>query len=55
MGKVELETVLHLSTNMVVSTINFPLKSSFPVYTYVLVEKNLMLLDIMFGIGLPLR
>ena len=36
----ELEIVLHLSVNMVVSTINLPLKKNFPVYTYALVEKT---------------
>lgn len=38
---VELEIVLHLSVNMVVSTINLPMKNNFPVYMYALVEKKI--------------
>lgn len=38
--KVEPGMVLHLGVNMVVSTINLPLKKIFPVYTYALVEKK---------------
>lgn len=41
----ELGMVLHLNVNMVVSTINFPLKKIFfPVYTYALVGKKFLML-----------
>ena len=38
--RMELGMVLHLGVNMVVSTINLPLKKIFPVYTYALVGEK---------------